>query len=180
MRELELKLISELMKDSRQSDRELAKKIGVSQPTITRTRTKLEKKGVIKEYTMLPDLSKLGYEIMALTFVRFREQVSRKDLDEVLKAARNLERKLPHSTLMVMSGIGMNYDRVILSFQENYGSYTEMMQMIRQLPFLDVDHIESFMVNLKDKSHFQPITFSIMAEHILQLENVYIDTHKRA
>jgi DNA-binding Lrp family transcriptional regulator len=170
LRELELKLISELMKNGRLSDRALAKKIGVSQPTITRARRKLEKKSVIKEYTMLPDLSKLGYEIMALTFVRFKAQVSRKDLDEVLKEARNLERRLPHSTLMVMSGIGMNYDRVIVSFHENYSSYTEMMQMIRQLPFLDVDHMESFMVNLKDKSHFQPITFSIMAEHILQLK----------
>ena len=53
MRELDLKVISELMKNSRLSDRELSKKIGVSQPTITRTRSKLEKTGYIKEYTML-------------------------------------------------------------------------------------------------------------------------------
>jgi DNA-binding Lrp family transcriptional regulator len=36
MREIELKVLSELMKNSRVSDRELAKKIGSSQPTVTR------------------------------------------------------------------------------------------------------------------------------------------------
>jgi DNA-binding Lrp family transcriptional regulator len=50
---LDLKLIAELMKNSKQSDRELAKKLGVSQPTVTRTRTRLEKEGYIKEYTLI-------------------------------------------------------------------------------------------------------------------------------
>jgi DNA-binding Lrp family transcriptional regulator len=44
MRILELKVISELMKNSKLSDRALAKKIGVSQPTITRARRKLQEK----------------------------------------------------------------------------------------------------------------------------------------
>ena len=37
LKDVELKLFSELMKNSRRSDRELAKVIGVSQPTVTRT-----------------------------------------------------------------------------------------------------------------------------------------------
>ena len=119
---------------------------------------------------MVPNLSKIGYEIMALTFVRYSNQISRESYEGVMKEARELERKVPHATLMAMSGIGINYDRVIISFHENYNSYTEMMQMIRQLPFLAVAHTESFMVNLKDKNHFQPLTFSIMADHILQLK----------
>jgi DNA-binding Lrp family transcriptional regulator len=41
MKELEGKWLSELLKNSRRSDRELAKAIGVSQPTTTRLRTKL-------------------------------------------------------------------------------------------------------------------------------------------
>jgi DNA-binding Lrp family transcriptional regulator len=43
VKDAELKLISELMKDSRRSDRELAKAVGVSQPTISRMIRKLEK-----------------------------------------------------------------------------------------------------------------------------------------
>jgi DNA-binding Lrp family transcriptional regulator len=48
LKDVELKLLSELLKDSRRSDRELAKVVGVSQLTVTRVRSKLEKSGVIK------------------------------------------------------------------------------------------------------------------------------------
>jgi len=44
MKEIELKLVSELMKNSRRSDRELSKVLGVSQPTVTRLRSRLKKK----------------------------------------------------------------------------------------------------------------------------------------
>ncbi|MGD8544623.1 MAG: hypothetical protein PVH12_00465 [Candidatus Bathyarchaeota archaeon] len=64
----------------------------------------------------------------------------------------------------------MKYHRAIISFHENYDSYADMMSMIKQLPFLDVGSATSFLVDLKNESHFQPLTFSIMAEHILQLE----------
>jgi len=53
LKDVELKSISELMKSSRRSDRELAKAIGVSQPTISRTIKRLEKEKLIKEYTMI-------------------------------------------------------------------------------------------------------------------------------
>ena len=42
-------------------NRELARSPGVSQPTVSRIIKKLESKGIIKEYTMLPDFQKLGY-----------------------------------------------------------------------------------------------------------------------
>jgi len=62
-----LKLISELIKNSRRSDREIAKTIGVSQPTVSRLIKKLEKERLL-DYTSTPDLRKLGFEILAFTF----------------------------------------------------------------------------------------------------------------
>jgi DNA-binding Lrp family transcriptional regulator len=73
MKNVELKLISELMKNSRRSYRELAKAVGVSQPTVSRTLKKLEKEGYIKEYTMIPDFLKLGYQIMGVTLIKRSE-----------------------------------------------------------------------------------------------------------
>jgi DNA-binding Lrp family transcriptional regulator len=72
MKDTELKLISELMKNSRRSDRELAKVIDSTQPTVTRMRRKLEKSGIIKEYTMIPDFNKLGYKLCSITLAGFR------------------------------------------------------------------------------------------------------------
>jgi DNA-binding Lrp family transcriptional regulator len=74
MKNIELRLISELMKNSRRSDRELAKALGVSQPTVSRTIKRLEEEGYIKEYTMIPDFSKLGYEIMGITSLNVEEK----------------------------------------------------------------------------------------------------------
>ena len=74
MKDAELKLISELIKNSRRSDRELAKAIGVSQPTVSRLIKKLEKQGVICMYSMIPDLSKLNFEILALTFAAWSSE----------------------------------------------------------------------------------------------------------
>lgn len=85
MKDIELKLLSELMKDCRRSDRELAKAIGTSQPTVSRMISRLEKEGVIKEYTMIPDFSKVGLEIMALTSVKFEQPLREEKL-------KNLER----------------------------------------------------------------------------------------
>ena len=68
-RELPERLLRELLKNSKRSDRELAKVLGVSQPTITRIRHKLEQEGVIRDYTIIPDFKKLGFEIMAIEFV---------------------------------------------------------------------------------------------------------------
>ena len=62
-------LLYELMKNSKRSDRELAKVVEVSQRTITRMRKKLEKSEYIREYTIIPALEKLGFEIIALNFL---------------------------------------------------------------------------------------------------------------
>jgi DNA-binding Lrp family transcriptional regulator len=57
------------MKNAKVSDRQLAKSIEVSQPTIMRRRAKLEKY-VIEGYTAIPNWGKIGYEILAITLIK--------------------------------------------------------------------------------------------------------------
>ena len=131
MKDIESKLISELMKNSRRSDRDLAKAIGTSQPTVTRARRKLEKKGYIKEYTMIPDFQKLGFEIMAFTFIKYAKELTEKEYENVKQSAREYEKKYPTAVLMAVSGTGLSYDRVFISFHENYTSVMKMMRIVR-------------------------------------------------
>jgi DNA-binding Lrp family transcriptional regulator len=114
LKDVELRLISELMKNSRRSDRELAKVIGVSQPTVSRMIDRLEKEGVIKEYTMIPDFAKLGFEIMSIDFARLKEPISEEKLKEIRKQVRQTLLKEPESAIVGMSGMGCNADRVIV------------------------------------------------------------------
>jgi DNA-binding Lrp family transcriptional regulator len=73
LKDVELKLVAELTKNSRRSDRELAKRLHVSQPTVTRIRNKLEKEGIIREFTIIPDFVRLGYEIASITFAKMKD-----------------------------------------------------------------------------------------------------------
>ncbi|MCJ7633616.1 winged helix-turn-helix transcriptional regulator [Candidatus Bathyarchaeota archaeon] len=72
MKDVELKLIAELTKNSRRSDRELAKQLRVSQPTVTRIRNRLEKEGIIREYTIIPDFTRLGYQMASIAFAKMK------------------------------------------------------------------------------------------------------------
>jgi len=78
--ELKKRLLAELLKNSRRSDRELARALGSSQPTITRTRQKIEREGLIRSYTIIPDWRKLGFEIMAFTFTKMRPEIRSEEL----------------------------------------------------------------------------------------------------
>jgi DNA-binding Lrp family transcriptional regulator len=172
LKDIELRLISALMKNGRRSDRELAKAVKVSQPTVSRTRQRLEKEGIIKEYTMIPDFAKLGFEIMAITFVRFARELSREERDKFRNYTKGLEEKSEkEAILMAMNGIGLGYDRVFVSFHKNYSSYVKVVTEVRQIQGFDQSRVDSFMISLKDETHFHPMTFSVIADYLLGTSN---------
>ena len=169
MKDVELRLITELMKDSRRSDRELAKILSVSQPTITRTRKKLEKEGYIKEYTIIPDFEKLGLQMMSFTLAKLKKQVSEGAIRETRK---KLRRTLPMehvSTILTMRGIGLSADYVIIAVHESYHAYLRFLDLIRRQPILEVTETRSFMANLTE-DHFRPLTFSTLAEYVAKMK----------
>lgn len=168
MKDVELRLISELMKNSRRSDRELAKVLGVSQPTVSRTIKKLEKEGYIKEYTIIPDFSKLGYEIMGITSIALREQPQKEGFKEIRKMTAEVEKSHPHASLMAVNGIGPKKNTLFITFYENYSAYSEALKLTRQLPFANVDSIESFLVNLDDETNYRLLSMSAIAQHLVK------------
>lgn len=170
MKEIELKLIRELMINSHRSDRDLAKAIGTSQPTVTRTRTKLEKEGIIKEYAIVPDFGKLGFELLAITFVKLKKLLNPEEMDNARKVAKEKLSKATFSFFMLERGMGLGYHGAIISFHENYASYLSLIDWLRQFAFLQINEIDSFIVNLKDKASYLPPTFSLIAKHLTTLK----------
>lgn len=165
MKKVELKLISELMKNSRRSDRNLAKVIGVSQPTVTRIRNKLEKEGYIREYTMIPDFSKLGYKIMAITFALSRS-LEKEEAERAGKTLADNVKDKQFEFIMLERGDGLGFDGVIISLHEDYASYLKVSEWLRQFDFLEVKRINSFLINLEDNVRYRPLTFSTLAKLI--------------
>jgi DNA-binding Lrp family transcriptional regulator len=91
LKDVELRLISELMKNCHRSDRELARALGISQPTVTRIRNRLEKEGVVREYAMIPDFRRLGYNLMGVTFFKLAEPLSKEREKDFLKYLREIK-----------------------------------------------------------------------------------------
>jgi DNA-binding Lrp family transcriptional regulator len=170
MKDVEVRLISQLMKNSRRSDRQLAKILGVSQPTITRIRTRLEKTGIIKEYTMIPDLAKLGYQLLGITLIKGTKGLTEKEFKEVWKKTIELESKNPHADLMAVNGMGLDKDVLFITFYEDYSKYSKAMTLVRELPFVNLDEIESFLVDLKDKRSYRLLSMFAIADHILTMK----------
>ena len=174
MKDVELKIVAELLKNSHRSDRELAKAVRVSQPTVSRLRKRLEDQGVIREYTMIPDFHELGYKIMALFFLKLGQggtPLSPQQLEEMFSKSQKLEKDNPRTFLMVKTGIGLNHDMVVISLFHDYSEYAAYMKMIKSeseaelSPYFEGESIESFLINLEEK-HYQPLTLSRLAVNL--------------
>ena len=126
-KDLPQKLLRELLKNSKRSDRDLAIILKVSQPTITRARHKLEKGGMIKDYSIIPDFKKMGFEIMAITLVKLHpEMISPKAEREAKKYAE----KFPTAILSSLGeGLGMN--GICISLHKNYTDYHRHLNQMR-------------------------------------------------
>jgi DNA-binding Lrp family transcriptional regulator len=156
------------MKNSRRSDRELAKVIGVSQPTVSRLLKKLKKEGYIKEFTMIPDFNKLGYEIMGITSIAVAENLEKEAFEKIRSMTAEVEKGNPHAALMAVNGINHNKNRLFISFYEDYGAFVKAMDLTRQLPFVNVESMENFLVNLKDETNYRILSMSEIAKHVLK------------
>ena len=141
-KELPQQLLRELLKNSKRSDRELAKTLRVSQPTITRTRQKLEKDGMIEDYTIIPNFRKMGFEILALTFVKMRPDIR---LPEKMDEARKYAAKFPNA-IFACSGEGLGMTGVIISFHKNYTEYHNQLSMLRVELKEVTDNIQNFVI----------------------------------
>jgi len=126
LKPIDYKLLFELMKDSHRSDRQLAKALGVSQPTVTRRRAMLEK-NYIEGYTIIPKFGKIGFEIAAFTFLKSKlKQKTGQEKDEAAKKLEEWYMKQP-SVLLVIDGRGMGWDAVCVSLHKNFSAFAEFI-----------------------------------------------------
>jgi DNA-binding Lrp family transcriptional regulator len=166
MKDSELKVIIELLKNSHRSDRELARAIGVSQPTLSRIREKLEKQGMIKEYTIIPNYSQLGFKLLSMTFTKMKGPLSKEILDDMKKRARNTMSEHPSALILGNTGMGCNADYVAIAFHKDYSEYTEFMRDIKQFPNVNINETKSFIIDLNEKDQMQPLSFAHLAGYL--------------
>jgi len=161
-KKLAKKLLIELLRDSKQSDRALAKKLGVSQPTITRTRTKLEREGYIKHYTFIPDMRKIGLEILAFTFVKMNPTVL---TEEMIDKVREYAAKFPNG-IFASTGEGMGMTGVIVGVHRDYRDYAKKLAMFRSDWGKYLEDIQSFVMTTEE-GVIKDFSFKYIEESLL-------------
>ena len=171
MKNVEIRLIAELVKNSRRSDRELAKVLGTSQPTVTRVRRRLEKEGYLREYTVIPDFNKVGFQLAAFILVRMKTNLSAEEVEKARQISmKDMIEKAPDEIVLFERGMGGGYDGIIISFHKNYSDYSKIIERIREYPFVDASATLSFLIDLNDKIHYRYFTFSTLAKYLLTMQ----------
>lgn len=118
--EIDLKILSELQRDSRKSYREIAQKIGVATGTVYNRVKSLTDVGIIRGYTSIVDPSKVGYELTALIFLQV---VGKHLVDAEGEIAK-------HGNVVCVYDITGEFDAAILA---RFRSRDEMNTFIKQL-----------------------------------------------
>ena len=154
MKKRMLKLLFELMKNAKRSDREIAKIIGVSQPTITRMRQRLEKTAIV-DYTVIPDWTELGFEIMDMTFIKA------KGATESTEAAKKWAAKNPN-VIFTAGGEGMGMDYSVISFHKNYSGYSSFVDNLKSEWAENLQDIQSFLMTTGEDRMVKPFSLKYL------------------
>jgi len=166
LKNLEVRLIAELMKNSRRSDRELAKVLHVSQPTVSRTVSKLMKEGYVKEFTIIPDFKKIGFQIMSIVLANVKGKVTPEAIEESRRKIRREEKENPNALLFGYSGMGLNSSRASILLNKDYSEYSAFIKHAKENPLVDVEGMQSFVIDLCDESHYLSLTLSQVARYL--------------
>ena len=99
------KIIELLSKDSRMAYTKIAEEIGISETAIRKRIQKLEKEGVIKNYTLEVDPTKMGYEIVSITGVNTAPDKFLEVANKMKKIERAKDVKITTGDHTIMSTI---------------------------------------------------------------------------
>jgi len=152
------RLLSELLKDSKRSDRELSKILKTSQPTVSRMRQTLVRNGLIQEFTAIPDLTKLGFEILAISSFRTTES------KEIAERAAQWTLSKPNVLFAArVEGTGRN--GVMISIHKNYADYVNFIREVKNEGEGIIRDHDSLLISL-DGPIVKPFSLKHLAELI--------------
>ena len=157
-----VKLLKELIRNSRRSDRELAKTLRVSQPTVTRNRKLAE--SYVRSYTVVPEFQKIGYEIFAITFAKAKTY-DKKEVETKMEAQRKWVMQ-QHNVFFASDGEGLGKDAVILSLHKDYSKYADFMRQYTVNFAEYISDVQSFIVSLKTGMILKPFDLKYLAEDL--------------
>jgi len=156
MKKKEMRLLAELLKDSKKSDREIAKILGVSQPTVSRIRNRIVADGLVRAFTIVPDFAKIGFEILAISCVK------KKITEESVKKSEKWMMRYPN-IIFAAAAEGMGKNGVMISLHKNYAEYSRFVTENMQYWGDELEDYASMLVSLGGLV-VKPLSLTYLAE----------------
>lgn len=135
----EEKVLVSMLKSGSISDHELAKRTGLSQPTVSRIRNRLEHQGIISQYQVVPSLATIGLNLMTFTMFRLANFESRKRIFEWAKTNPKVA--------FASEGEGMKENVMIVSIHPTFDSYQNFLSDFRSRFSNDISDSVSFVTS---------------------------------
>lgn len=159
MKDRRMRLLLELLKDSKRSDRKLAEIMGLSQPTITRMRQRLVEEGTIQGFTAIPNFEKIGYQIMAITVAKAKATLTPDELEKAKKLVLENPR-----VIFVASAEGMGGNGVMISIHKSFADYHAFMNKLKLESRGFMEKVDTILVSLDSQTMIKPLSLAYLAE----------------
>jgi len=147
LKPIERRILFELVKNPRRSDRELAKALNVSQPTVTRRRAFIERE-YIDDYTAIPKWSKIGYNLFVITLVKIKADIASKEKYDIVRKKALAWLSTQPDILMSTGSRGGGVDSFMISIHKTYSDFDKFIHDYKYELGELIDDCHSIIVNL--------------------------------
>lgn len=126
-------------------------------------RNQLEKKEYIKTYTVIPDFEKLGYEILAFTFIKMKSYPTAEETQKTTRRAEQWVGKHPN-VIFAADGEGLGSDVIMVSFHRNYSKYADFMRSYAMEWAEIMSGFQTFLVSIPIGFKMKPFDLKYLAD----------------
>lgn len=149
------KLLFAMIKNSKRSDRDLAKNLRISQPTITRLRKALEKEAIL-QYTLIPRAAYLGFDIVAFTFTRTKDYI------QPFWESKSKWLQSKPNVMYATTGQGMDADAIIVTVHKDYADFTRFYHELRTACGEYSEEFKTFIISLAGSEQVKSFTYNYL------------------
>jgi DNA-binding Lrp family transcriptional regulator len=159
-------LVCELLKDSSKSDRDLAKILKISQPTVSRLKKEIVQDGIIKNFTIIPDFFEIGYRIKAFTFVKIKHKfASENEKKKEFEKTRAWMLAKPN-VIYCDYCRGMGMDGFMISYHKSYNEFNEFLNDHNSAQGDMIEDVQNILINISKEQAIKPLNLKYLANDL--------------
>jgi len=144
----EKQVLTELLKNCKISDQEIARRLKTSRPTVFKIRKRFERDGLIKKYIPVIDFEKINLNLQAVILYRWKDYSKTEELEKTIKFIKELS-----EVILFIKGEGMgNKTDLIISIHEDLKDYERFIRKLKYQWRDNVENVEVFLSSVEGVS----------------------------